>query len=104
MNDITKARYFLQTKGSKLKELQSFRLMLLTAEAKYRDIRRRFRSGMAGDDINLDAREIDALVDYALLKYLERNNKLPSNAPEVLKASTSLKAKKEIALGWVTRN
>ncbi len=103
MNDITKARYFFNTKGSKLKDLQTFGLMLATAGAKYREVRMKLRSGMAGDHESLDPTEIDALIDYALLKYLEKNNRLPENATEVLKQGTSLEDKKIIALGWIRR-
>jgi hypothetical protein len=59
---------------------------------------------MAGDHESIDPIEVDALIDYALLKYLERNNRLPANAPEVLKKETSLRDKKKIALIWAQRN
>jgi len=104
MNDITKARYFLQAKGSKLKDLDSFGLMLATASSKYRDIKLRLMSGIAGDPDAPDALEIDALIDYALLKYLKINNQLPDNVGDVIKASTSLVEKREIALRWAQIN
>ncbi len=101
MNDITKARYFFETKGSKLKDLQSFRLMLATANDRYLNIRRLKRSKSPRDLEDLDPQETDALVDFALLKYLGRHNKLPENAPVVLRQDISLREKKEIALVWV---
>ena len=101
MNDIIKARYFLQAKGSKLKDLTSFGLMLATANSRYRDIRMKLAGGIAGDHNAVDPIEVDALVEYALLRYLDRTNRLPINAPEVLKQSTPLEEKRKIALRWV---
>jgi hypothetical protein len=100
MNDITKARYFFQTKGSKLKELTSFGLMLATAENKYRDVRRR-QVGAPGDAEVIDPIEIDALVDYAVLKYLKKHNHLPVNAATALRQSTTLEEKRDMALAWL---
>lgn len=100
MNDITKARYFFQSKGSKLKELTSFRLMLATASATYRDVRLRMKSGLPGDDTAADPIEIDALVDLGILKYLEKFNRLPADAARVLEQGISLEEKREIAMRW----
>lgn len=100
MNDITKARYFFGQKGSKLKELTSFRLMLATASAKYRDIRLRQKSGPPGDNDALDPAEIDALVDLGILKYMEKFNRLPQDAGRVLEQGIELQEKRDIALRW----
>ncbi len=100
MNDITKARFFLQSKGSKLKDLQTFGLMVATASSNYRDVRMR-RSGMSGDHEVVDPAEVDALIDYALLKYMERTNKLPENARAVISNAVSWEDKREIAVGWM---
>lgn len=99
MNDITKARYFLQTKGSKLKDLTSFGLMLATAENKYRDVRRR-QVGTPGDREITDPIEVDALIDYAILKYLKKYNRLPQNASVVVQESTTWEQKREVAIEW----
>lgn len=99
MNDITKARYFLQAKGSKLKDLTSFGLMLATAESKYRDVRQR-RVGAPGDHEAIDPIEVDALVDYAFLRYLKKYNQLPKNAGVVVQEGATLEQKREAALGW----
>lgn len=101
MNDITKARHFFTTKGSKLKDLQSFGLMLATAKSNYRDIRLRRASGPPGDHEAIDPIEVNALVDLGLLSYLNKTNKLPGDANVVLNAGTSLKEKRDIAMRWV---
>jgi hypothetical protein len=100
MNDITKARYFFTTKGSKLKELQSFGLMLATANSRYRDIRLRLKSGMAGEGGATDAMEVDALIDLGVLKYMSKFNRLPEDAAQVLRQDVSLEDKREIAMRW----
>lgn len=100
MNDITKARYFLQTRGSKLKELTSFGLMLATAERNYRDVRLQ-RQGAPGDPSEIDPIEVNALIDYAALKYLKRYNTLPPTAKEALKEGTTLERQRELALSWI---
>ena len=100
MNDITKARYFFQAKGSKLKDLTSFGLMLATAQARYRDIRLKTRSGLPGDHEAVDPVEVDALIDLGVLKYLSKTNRLPDNITDVLSQSLSLEEKRDIAMNW----
>lgn len=100
MNDITKARYFLQARGSKLKDLTSFGLMLATAESKYRDVRQR-QVGAPGNREEIDPIEVDALVDYAVLKYLKKYNRLPNNASVVVQEGATWEQKREAAMGWV---
>ena len=100
MNDITKARFFFTQKGSKLKDLTSFRLMLATAADTYRDLRLRTRSGPPGDHEAIDPVEVDALIDLGLLKYMEKNNRLPADAATVLSKSVSLEEKRKLAMLW----
>ena len=100
MNDITKARFFFQSKGSKLKELQSFGIMLATAESRYRDVKLR-RVGAPGNVEALDSIEIDALIDFAILRYLKHNNRLPSDAGIVLQDGATLEQKRDLALSWL---
>ena len=100
MNDITKARYYLQTRGSKLQYNPTFGSMLAEAEKKYRNFRVD-NQGAAGDPETIDPKEVDALLDYAALKYLKRHNKLPPTAKEALGENTSLEKKRELALSWV---
>ncbi len=100
MNDITKARFFFTNKGSKLKDLQTFGLMMATAAARYRDIRLRTRSGLPGDHEAIDPIEVDALVDLGLLKYLSKHNRLPDNVADALSGATSLEEKRDIATVW----
>ena len=100
MNDITKARYFLKTKGSKLHDLQSFGLMLATAEAHYKDVKMR-RVGAPGDRMALDPIEIDALVEFACLRHLKLTNRLPADAGLVLQDGVTLEQKRDLALSWL---
>lgn len=100
MNDITKARYFFQSKGSKLKNLTSFGLMLATAENHYRDVRRR-QAGAPGNREELDPLEINALVDYAVLKYLKKYNRLPADASIVVQEGATLELQREAAMRWI---
>jgi hypothetical protein len=74
--------------------------MLATANAKYRDVRLRMKSGMPGDNEALDPIEIDALVDLGVLKYMEKFNRLPEDAGRVLEQGISLEEKREIAMRW----
>jgi len=100
MNDITKARYFLQTKGSKLKDLPSFGLMFATAQSRFKEVRAS-KVGKPGDEKQVDPVEVNALIDYAVLKYLKKYNQLPGNAGEVLREGTTLEEKRDAALGWL---
>jgi hypothetical protein len=102
MNDITKARFFFNNKGSKLKDLQSFGLMMATAQSRYRDIRLRTRSWLPGNHEEVDPIEVDALVDLGVLKYLVKHNRLPDNIAEVLSGATSLEDKRDIAMVWAS--
>lgn len=100
MNDITKARAFLHTKGSDLQHLVSFGLMLATAEQRYRDIRLRKRGGvdMAG---TLDEKEVEAALEMAVLRYLKRHNQLPRNVTEAFRTEATSEQKHELAMSWM---
>ena len=100
MNDITKARYFLQAKGSKLKDLTSFGLMFATAERHYRDLRLQ-QQGASGERVKVDPIEVDALLEYGALRHLKRYNQLPKTAKEALAEGTTLKRQRELALSWI---
>ncbi|KKM13547.1 hypothetical protein LCGC14_1715120 [marine sediment metagenome] len=100
MNDITKARFFLKTRGSKLHDLQSFGLMLATAEANYRDVKMR-RVGAPGDHTVIDPIEVEALVEFACLRHLKRTNRLPDDAGLVFQDGITLERKRELALSWL---
>ena len=100
MNDITKARYFLNAKGSDLQHLVSFGLMLATAEQRYRDIKLRKQSNTDMDGA-LDEKEVEAALEMAALRYLKKNNQLPQNAAEAFKPSTTLEQKRALAMSWV---
>lgn len=104
MNDIIKARFFLKAKGSKLKDLTSFGLMLSTAERKYRDVQMKRSSGLAGDHDAIDPIEVSALLDYAVLKYLSKHNVLPADISSAVSQGVSLKDKRETALKWLRSN
>lgn len=100
MNDITKARAFLAATGSKLQHLQSFGLMLATAEQRYREIQLR-RRGNRDEAGTLDAVEVEVAVEVAVLRYLKRYNQLPRNITEAFKQGITLEQKKELARSWM---
>ena len=102
MNDITKARAFLTAVGSKLRHLQSFGLMLATAEQNYRDIQLG-RQGNKAEAGTLDAKEVDAAVEVAVLRYLKRYNRLPDNVTDAFKQDVTLERKRELARSWMNR-
>jgi len=100
MNDITKARAFLSATGSDLQHLVSFGLMLATAEQNYRELklRKQGNKDVAG---SLDEKEIEVLLDVAVLRYLKRTNRLPANVTDAFANETSLDRKKELAASWI---
>jgi hypothetical protein len=73
--------------------------MLATAEQQYRDIKLRQQGNKEGPGA-LDAKEVEAAVDYAVLKYLKKYNKLPSNAGMLSKQGITLEEKKALAQQW----
>ncbi len=99
MNDVTKAKYFLKTRGSKLQHLESFGSMLATAESEYRQMRLN-QTGNKDEAGTWDAREVDSSLDYAVLRYLKKYNRLPDNAPEAFKQGVTLDEKKALAMQW----
>jgi len=100
MNDITKARYYLKAKQSDMQHLTSFGLMLVTAERKYRDLKlsQQGNKQVVG---TYDQREVDAMVDVAVLRYLKKYNQLPKELPQVLQPHLSLEEKKAFAVRWM---
>ncbi len=100
MNDITKARYFLKTRGSDLQHLTSFGLMFVTAEANYRTVKLRQQGNRDGAGA-LDEKEIETSLDYAVLRYLKRHNRLPPNAADAFKPGVTLEDKRDLARQWV---
>jgi hypothetical protein len=101
MNDITKARFFLKGRASNLEGLQSFGLMLATAERNYREVRLH-RASNAANDPAWEEKEAEAALDYALLKYLKKHNQLPKDAVLALTTELSLEQKKVMAQRWAT--
>jgi hypothetical protein len=99
MNDITKARHFLKTHGSNLQHLDSFGAMLATAEQNYRELKMR-KVGNKDLPGTWDAKEVEAALDYAALKYLKKYNQLPKNAPQAFRQGTTLEDKRQLARQW----
>lgn len=99
MNDITKARHFLKARQSDLQHLESFALMLSTAENDYRNIKRR-QSGNKELPGTLDHLEVEAAVEYAVLHYLKKHNQLPKNVTELFKNGVTLDDKRALAKQW----
>jgi hypothetical protein len=100
MNDITKARYFLKNRASDLQHLESFSLMLTTAEKIYKDIKMRQASNTAIPG-TWDQQETEAALDYALLKYLKKHNHLPTDAVKAIRSDISVEEKKGLIVRWV---
>ena len=99
MNDITKARYFLKNRSSGLQHLESFALMLSTAEKKYRDIKMRQASNKEIPG-TWNEQEAEAALDYALLRYLKKNTQLPPDAAKALLPETSVEDRLALANRW----
>lgn len=99
MNDITKARHFLKARQSKLEHLDTFALMLTTAEDYYRNIKRR---QSANKDLpgTLDELEVETAVEYAALRYLKKYNQLPKNVSDLFKHGLTLDDKRALARQW----
>jgi len=100
MNDITKARAFLTATGSKLQHLQTFGLMLATAEQNYKELRLQ-QQGNKAIPGSLDMREVDIVLELAVLRYLKRNNRLPGNVTDAFVQDVTPDRKKELALSWL---
>jgi len=100
MNDITKARAYLHATGSKLQHLQSFGLMLATAEQNYKELRLRKQRNQ---DLpgSLDEKEVDLTLELAVLRYLKRYNRLPGNITDAFDPGVTTDRKKELALSWM---
>ena len=101
MNDITKARKYLSTRASDMATLTSFGLMLATAEQRYRDIRLK-KKGNSIDWSNLDDKEVEAALDYAVLKYLKKHNTLPKNITAAFQPDVTLEEKRALAMAWIS--
>jgi hypothetical protein len=100
MNDITKARTFLTAMGSKLQYLQSFGLMLATAEQRYRDLqlRKQGNRDVAG---TLEEIEVNVTLEMAVLRYLKRTNRLPGNITDAFRQGVTTDEKLELAKSWM---
>jgi len=96
--DITKAKFFLKAHGSKLQHLETFSLMLATAESNYKNVRLRAKGNKEG--IDFSSKELECAVDLAVLQYLRKYARLPDNAAEILLPTTSDEKKLEMAMGW----
>ena len=99
MNDITKAKHFLKARGSDMQHLESFALMLATAESKYRELKMR-QVGHKDFPGTWDAKEVELSIDLAVLKYLKKNNRLPADVSSIFHPSLTAKEKLELAKQW----
>ena len=100
MNDITKARAFFTATGSKLQHLQSFGLMIATAEQNYKELRLQ-QQGNKAIPGSLDVREVEIIVELAVLRYLKKYNRLPGNVTDAFAPDVTLDQKKDLALVWL---
>jgi hypothetical protein len=99
MNDITKARHYLKSRGSKLQSLPSFPSMLSSAEQEYRNLKLRAVGNKEG--ISFEEKEVEAALDYAVLRYLKRHNQLPPNIKSAFDPGNTLELKRELAMVWM---
>ena len=99
MNDITKARYYLKVRGSDFQHLPSFPSMLSSAEEEYQNLKRRQKGNKEG--ISLEAKEVEAALDYAVLRYLKRHNQLPPNIKDAFSPGNTLDKKRDLAMAWL---
>ena len=99
MNDITKARYFLKHRGSALQHLQSFSLMLSSAEQKYREVKMR-QTGNKDVPGTWEQVEAEAFIDLAVLKYMKKHNQLPSDITSLFAPGVSPEQKQVLAKKW----
>lgn len=99
MADISKARVYLKQRGSKLQHLESFALMLASAEAHYKSI-----SVQKGRKIDLpgtwDNQEAEAALDLAALRHLKNHGRLPANVSEAFGFGITSEEKLELAKQW----
>lgn len=99
MNDITKARHYLKSRGSKLQSLPTFPSMLSSAEQDYRNLKLRQSGNKEG--ISLVEREVEAALDYAVLRYLKRHNQLPPNIKAAFSPGNTVELKRDLATAWM---
>ncbi len=100
MNDITKARYYLQQRGSSVAHLTSFGLLLAHAENEDRDIKLRQQGNAEWD--NLSSEEAESALDYAVLKYMKKHNRLPRNITDAFKQGITKEDKIALAMVWIS--
>lgn len=100
MNDITKARYYLKGNQSTLQHLTSFGSMLATAESRYREIKLK-KQGNRDTVGAYDAREVETMLDLAVLRHLRKHNQLPKDLLQAFRQGITLEEKKELAIRWM---
>ncbi|GAH00047.1 unnamed protein product, partial [marine sediment metagenome] len=49
----------------------------------------------------LEDKEIELALDYAVLRYLKRHNRLPENITDVFASDVAMSAKKTLAMSWI---
>lgn len=101
MNDITKARYYLKCRDSDLQHLTSFGSMFSTAEESYKNVRLQIQRKLDTPG-SLDKKSIEAAVDYAVLKYMKKYNRLPTNITALFSSEITLEQKLRLAERWVS--
>jgi len=74
--------------------------MLATAEQNYRDLRlqQQGNKAVAG---SLVKKEVDVILEVAVLRYLKRTNRLPANIQDAFLEETTLDEKRDLALSWI---
>ena len=93
---LTKAKKYLKTRNSDMQHLTSFGLMLATAQSRYNQLRL--------DGGGWGTKEVEILLDFAVLKYLKKFNQLPRNIGDAFNPDATVDTKKELALQWANSN
>lgn len=101
MNDITKARYYLKCRESDLQHQTTFGAMFAAAEERYRNVKLRVQRKLDAPG-TLDAKSIETAVDYAVLKYMKKYNRLPTDLPKLFSSEISLEDKRKLAERWAS--
>ena len=100
MNDITKARYYLKGKQSDLQHLTSFGAMIAAAERRYRDLKLN-KQGNKEVPGTYDKKEVEAMLDLAVLRHLKKYNRLPRDLLKVFEQGATEDERKALAVRWM---
>lgn len=103
MTDITKARKYLSMRNSDMQHFTSFGLMYNSAKSRYKEIQLKKKTGREDFPGSLDAQEAYALLDLAVLAYLNKTNRLPTDLGNIFIGNKSPEEIREVATKWINQ-